>query len=127
MCFNELLYSTFLHFRRSPEYREYKATYKRTYNLVRVDDFEYMAALGQGGFGRVVHARKKTTGQHLAMKIQRKTALLRHFRSDIAALESEKLGKPISLFYFYFIFLTPILLGPFSNTQLFLLFLSFSF
>jgi serine/threonine protein kinase len=58
-----------------------------------VGDFDYMASLGQGGFGRVVHARKKTTGQHLAMKIQLKTALLRHFRSDIAALESEKLGE----------------------------------
>lgn len=77
-------------FRKSPEYRQYKVKYKRTYNLIRVEDFDYMGALGQGGFGRVVHARKKTTGQHLAMKIQLKTALLRHFRSDIAALESEK-------------------------------------
>ncbi|GMI01769.1 hypothetical protein TrLO_g3125 [Triparma laevis f. longispina] len=91
VCFNELLRSTYLPFRKSPEYRQYKVKYKRTYNLIRVEDFDYMGALGQGGFGRVVHARKKTTGQHLAMKIQLKTALLRHFRSDIAALESEKL------------------------------------
>mmetsp|Transcript_19760 Transcript_19760/g.36770 ORF Transcript_19760/g.36770 Transcript_19760/m.36770 type:complete len:822 (+) Transcript_19760:219-2684(+) len=91
VCFNELLRSTYLPFRKSPEYRQYKVKYKRTYNLIRVEDFDYMGALGQGGFGRVVHAKKKTTGQHLAMKIQLKTALLRHFRSDIAALESEKL------------------------------------
>ena len=91
VCFNELLRSTYLPFRKSPEYRQYKVTYRRTYNLIRTSDFEYLGTLGQGGFGRVVHARKKTTGQHLAMKIQLKTALLRHFRSDIAALESEKL------------------------------------
>mmetsp|Transcript_12600 Transcript_12600/g.25690 ORF Transcript_12600/g.25690 Transcript_12600/m.25690 type:complete len:814 (+) Transcript_12600:250-2691(+) len=91
VCFNELLRSTYLPFRKSPEYRQYKVSYRRTYNLVRTDDFEYMSKLGQGGFGRVVHARKKSTGQHLAMKIQLKTALLTHFRSDIAALESEKL------------------------------------
>ena len=91
VCFNELLLSTYLPFRKSPEYRQYKVSYRRTYNLIRVQDFDYMSSLGQGGFGRVVHARKKSTNQHLAMKIQLKTALLRHFRSDIAALESEKL------------------------------------
>ncbi|GMI44628.1 hypothetical protein TrCOL_g207 [Triparma columacea] len=91
VCFNELLRSTYLPFRKSPEYRQYKVSYRRTYNLVRTSDFDYMTKLGQGGFGRVVHARKKSTGQHLAMKIQLKTALLTHFRSDIAALESEKL------------------------------------
>lgn len=91
ICFKELFCSTYLPFRRTPSYRAYKSTYARTYNRIRVDDFDYVGILGQGGFGRVVHAKKKTTNQHLAMKIQLKTALLRHFRSDIAALQSEKL------------------------------------
>jgi hypothetical protein len=58
VCFNELLRSTYLPFRKSPEYRQYKVSYRRTYNLVRTSDFDYMTKLGQGGFGRVVHARK---------------------------------------------------------------------
>ena len=91
VCFNELLHSTYKPLRRLPEYRQYKLDYKSTYNRIQTNMFDYMGILGEGGFGRVVHARKKTTGQHLAMKIQLKTALLRHFNSDISALESEKL------------------------------------
>ena len=50
-------------FRKTPDYRAYKSTYARTYNRIRVEDFDYVGVLGQGGFGRVVHARKKTTKQ----------------------------------------------------------------
>ena len=62
-------------FKESKEYAAYKAGVNHALRVL-VSDFDYMAILGQGGFGRVVHARKKTTGQHFAMKIQLKTALV---------------------------------------------------
>ena len=37
-----------------------------------------------GGFGMVLHCRKKTTGVHYAAKIQTKAGLLRHFRKKPA-------------------------------------------
>ena len=55
-----------------------------------VSDFDYMAILGQGGFGRVVHARKKTTGKHFAMKIQPKCALYEEHGGHLGSLHTEK-------------------------------------
>lgn len=39
----------------------------------------YMEKLGQGAYGIVVHAEKKSTGKHYAVKIQNKVVLLYHF------------------------------------------------
>jgi hypothetical protein len=57
---------------------------------VLVGDFDYMAILGQGGFGRVVHVRKRSTGMHFAMKIQPKQALYEEHDGNLANLHTEK-------------------------------------
>ncbi|CAM9706903.1 unnamed protein product [Heterosigma akashiwo] len=49
-----------------------------------------MELLGAGAFGRVVHVRKKSTGNHYAMKIQIKRDLVANFRDDLTKLENEK-------------------------------------
>lgn len=53
---------------------------RESYNNVSVDDFEYLTKIGEGGFGLIVHCRKRSTGRNFAMKIQPKAALLKHFR-----------------------------------------------
>lgn len=60
------------------------------YNRVRVDDFEYFSKLGEGGFGFVVHCRKKSTQKHYAMKIQTKVGLLECFSDDMSRVDFEK-------------------------------------
>ncbi|RLN14285.1 hypothetical protein BBO99_00002872 [Phytophthora kernoviae] len=82
--------STFLRFKTSPEYEAYKKDLKDTYNKVTIEDFEYLELLGSGGFGRVVHARKKSTGKHYAMKIQLKTGLLDEHHDQLSQITSEK-------------------------------------
>jgi serine/threonine protein kinase len=57
---------------------------------VRVEDFEYMNKLGEGGFGFVVHCKKKSTGKHYAMKIQTKVGLLECFADDPRRSDFEK-------------------------------------
>lgn len=44
------------------------------------DDFEYLNKIAEGGFGLVLHCRKKDTGVCYAMKVQPKAALLKFFR-----------------------------------------------
>ena len=46
-------------FKNSEEYEQYLEVSDSGSKLkILVDDFDYIAILGQGGFGRVVHARK---------------------------------------------------------------------
>lgn len=54
------------------------------------DDFLYIERIGEGGFGRVVHAKKKSTQTHYAMKIQLKTALLDTFNDDPTRIDHER-------------------------------------
>lgn len=55
---------------------------RNTYNKVMVDDFEMYEKLGKGGFAVVVHAKKKTTGKHYALKIQTKRGLFESMVED---------------------------------------------
>ncbi|KAG3163633.1 hypothetical protein C6341_g12893 [Phytophthora cactorum] len=82
----DMCQNTFMRFKSSPEYEALKKDLKDTYNKVTIEDFEYLELLGSGGFGRVVHARKKSTGKHYAMKIQLKTGF------DPLKLKKEETG-----------------------------------
>ncbi|DAZ95600.1 TPA: hypothetical protein N0F65_006086 [Lagenidium giganteum] len=86
----DMYQNTFLRFKSTPEYESFKKEVKDTYNKVTVEDFEYLELLGSGGFGRVVHARKKSTGKHYAMKIQLKTGLLDEHHDQLSQITSEK-------------------------------------
>ncbi|OQR92142.1 protein kinase [Achlya hypogyna] len=90
MCFDDMCKNTYHRFKSSPEYDLYKLELKDTYNKVTVDDFDYLELLGSGGFGRVVHARKKSTGKHYAMKIQLKNGLLHEHQDQLDQITSEK-------------------------------------
>lgn len=50
----------------------------------------FIDRIGEGGFGRVVHVKKKSTGAHYAMKIQLKTALLDTYNDDPARIDHER-------------------------------------
>jgi len=55
-----------------------------------VNDFDYYGKLGEGGFGFVVHCKKKSTGGHYAMKIQTKTGLLDCYHDEPQKVSLEK-------------------------------------
>lgn len=57
-----------------------------------MDDFDYIKKLGEGGFGLVVHCRKKSTQKHYAMKIQTKKGLLDCYSDDPWRADFEKQG-----------------------------------
>ena len=61
-----------------------------TYNKIHERDFEYMEQLGEGGFGRVNHVKKSTTGKHYAMKIQLKTMMIEMFVDNPDRLLAER-------------------------------------
>jgi hypothetical protein len=87
----QFLYSkVFVGYKQTSAYHESMKQLKNAYNLVNVDDFEYMEELGRGGFGCVVHCRKKSTKIHYAMKIQTKSGLIKTFSDDLTRISSEK-------------------------------------
>ena len=65
----------FVDFKVSNKYFELTKVLKRKYNRVKASDFEYVKCLGEGGFGIVVHVRKKSTNTNYAMKMQTKEGL----------------------------------------------------
>ncbi|GMH96890.1 hypothetical protein TrVE_jg7607 [Triparma verrucosa] len=89
-CFTEMYLNTYMPFKRTDEYKQLNHTLKSTYNKVGLEDFDYIAKLGVGGFGRVVHVKKKSTGKHYAMKTQLKTALVETYADNPSRLDSEK-------------------------------------
>ena len=85
-----ILSRIYVPFKESPEYDNTVSKFKTQYNQISVQDFEYMEALGHGGFGCVVHCKKKSTGIHYAMKIQTKDGAIKHSHGDFAKVTIEK-------------------------------------
>ncbi len=89
-CFLAMYHHIYIPFKLTKEYFELTQQIKKRYNNVRLSDFEYFNKLGEGGFGFVVHCRKKSTGKHYAMKLQTKTGLLECFQDDPLRADFEK-------------------------------------
>lgn len=92
-CFMDLYSNVFTRFKFTDECRLLMARLKGMYNVVRTSDFHYMRKLGEGGFGLVVHCRKKSTGKHHAIKIQTKKGLLDCYADDPSRVDFEKQGS----------------------------------
>jgi len=54
---------------------------------VSVEDFDLLAIIGQGSFGKVVQVRMKATGDIFAMKVLKKKQLSREVRWSILRLK----------------------------------------
>lgn len=89
-CFLEIYHNIFCPFKTEDMYFQLAQSLKQKYNHVKADDFVYMNKLGEGGFGFVVHCKKKSTGKHYAMKIQTKKGLLECFSDDPRRADFEK-------------------------------------
>mmetsp|Transcript_32448 Transcript_32448/g.33074 ORF Transcript_32448/g.33074 Transcript_32448/m.33074 type:complete len:652 (+) Transcript_32448:150-2105(+) len=89
-CFLEMYQNVYLRFKKSAKYAEMEQTLKSVYNKVQLNDFDFLGKLGEGGFGLVVHCRKRSTGRHYAMKIQTKKGLLECFADDPWRVAYEK-------------------------------------
>lgn len=81
-CFIDMYQNVFIRFKTTAKYGELQGAIKAAYNKVKLDDFEYLGKLGEGGFGMVVHCKKRSTGRHYAMKLQTKKGLLECFADD---------------------------------------------
>lgn len=90
MCFMSIYHNVFLPFKQTDEYVNLAQSLQKRYNYVRLQDFEYFGKLGEGGFGFVVHCRKKSTGKHYAMKLQTKKGLIECFADDPWRADFEK-------------------------------------
>ena len=80
----------FIPFKKSPAYASIVRDMKEHYNHVTSEDFDYIAMIGSGGFGIVVHCRKKSTGKHYALKIQSKLGLLKCYKGCLHRIDYEK-------------------------------------
>eukprot|EP01041_Mallomonas_annulata_P003194 gene3194-6305_t len=89
-CFLDMFQNVYVRFKKSPKYAELEHNLKAVYNKVKLDDFDFLGKLGEGGFGLVVHCRKRSTQRHYAMKIQTKKGLLDCFADDPWRVAYEK-------------------------------------
>lgn len=89
-CFLGIYHNVFLPFKQTDDYLLLTEQLQKRYNHVKLNDFEYFGKLGEGGFGFVVHCRKKSTGKHYAMKLQTKKGLLECFADDPWRADFEK-------------------------------------
>ncbi len=63
VCFQYMFDIIYVPFQESYEYGTMCDELRKSYNNVAPDDFEYLTKIGEGGFGLIVHCRKKTTGK----------------------------------------------------------------
>jgi protein-serine/threonine kinase len=89
-CFLGMYHNVYLPFKSTNEYFELTRQLQKRYNHVKLNDFEYFGKLGEGGFGFVVHCRKRSTGKHYAMKLQTKKGLIECFSDDPWRADFEK-------------------------------------
>jgi hypothetical protein len=89
-CFLQMYHHVYIPFKLTPAFKELSQQLKLKYNHVKVSDFEYYNKLGEGGFGFVIHCKKKSTGKHYAMKLQTKKGLLECFQDDPLRADFEK-------------------------------------
>lgn len=89
-CFIGIYHNIFLPFKQTDIYADLQRQLTQRYNNVKLSDFEYFGKLGEGGFGFVVHCRKKSTGKHYAMKLQTKKGLIECFADDPWRADFEK-------------------------------------
>lgn len=92
ICFEAMYHSIFVPFRNTIEYIKLKERIKKKYNRVKLKHFDFYEKIGEGGFGFVVHCRKKSTGKHYAMKIQLKSGMIQSFHDNPAKANIEKLA-----------------------------------
>ena len=89
-CLNGIYADIFLPFKYSSIYNKIMKSMQHHYNRITPDDFEYIEVLGQGGFGLVVHCKKKSTGKHYALKMQTKMGLLKCYKNVLHRVDFEK-------------------------------------
>jgi serine/threonine protein kinase len=89
-CFMQMYHHIYLPFKETQEFKDLTNLIKNKYNRVKLSDFEYYNKLGEGGFGFVLHCKKKSTGKHYAMKIQTKLGLLECYHDEPSKVLLEK-------------------------------------
>ena len=63
LCFESIYDLIYLPFKRTKLYDQLSEQLNNNYNRVKMSDFEFYGKLGEGGFGVVVHCKKKSTGK----------------------------------------------------------------
>lgn len=91
-CFLNMFERIYLPFKQTMEFVDLTNELRAKYNRVRLSHFEFYDKLGEGGFGFVVHCKKKSTGKHYAMKIQTKIGLLNNYKDDMTRANLEKMA-----------------------------------
>ena len=63
LCFRHIYDNIYLPFKKTKLYDVLYEQLNNNYNRVQMSDFEFYSKLGEGGFGFVVHCKKKSTGK----------------------------------------------------------------
>jgi serine/threonine protein kinase len=95
VCFDSLYSDLFKPFKLTSEFRQMCLVLEKRYNQVQASDFDYFDKLGEGAFGVVLSARKHSTGEVFAMKIQRKKELLEHHDVRPQSVTDERVAHSI--------------------------------
>ena len=62
----------------------------KMYNKMSPNDFDWMALIGEGGYGKVMRVRKKSTRKHYAMKVQSKAKILESGEKNANTIRMER-------------------------------------